>query len=691
MRKVFKKTIITSVIAIQFNVNANTLNNENTDIETIVTTANRSAQSHIKLIGNTSVIAKDAIESINAEHLNQVLSLASGVWLSRGNGQESLLSIRSPVLTGSGSCAEFLTLENGISLRAPGFCNVNQLFDSHFEISDQIEVVKGNNSARYGSNVIHGIINLTNTLYNQTPQATVDIASDDFYRFNGTYSHDFDDLSFGAAVTLSSDGGFQQSAGYQQQKVSAAAQHNFGNWQSTHHFTLTNLTQDTAGYLQQGENAYQDKSLLKINAFPDAYRDSLSLRYSINNKLKLDKSIWQITPYLRYNQMDFLMHFLPGTPVEENSQQSVGVQINRVGVISDKIKLKIGSDIDLTKGEVLQYQSNETESDSAFLRAVLPKGRHYDYNVFGQSYALFSQLDMALSSSQNAFVALRYDLTQYDYTNNISSGNLKDDGTPCGFGGCRYTRPSNQTNTFNDLSYSVGYSYALNEHTLIFVKVDDSFRAPHTAELYRLQNNQKDITIDSVDAKQQEFGIRFVNGTFFSELNIYNLEKQNAIYQDADRHYLNGLDTRHRGIELDLNWHLTGNIKARLNTSYAKHTYQNNPQNGPTIKGHEIDTSPRLIANAQIDWQVSDNVNTQFETRYLDGYYLDVENTQQYAGHTVSNLRTQLSLNERFSLSVAVLNLFDKRYAERADFAFGNHRYFVGEPRNFSAQLKYQF
>ena len=74
---------------------------------------------------------------------------------------------------------------------------------------------------------------------------------------------------------------------------------------------MTNLDQDTAGYLQQGEDAYKDKSLLKINAFPDAYRNSLSLRYSMQNELSHGDTQWLVTPYLRYTKMDFLMHFCP--------------------------------------------------------------------------------------------------------------------------------------------------------------------------------------------------------------------------------------------------------------------------------------------------------------------------------------------------------------------------------------------
>lgn len=691
MREVFKKSLVVSLLSVHFTSLAEQNSPSFADIETIVTTASRTKKRHFDLIGNTSIISKDAVATVNAEHLNQVLSLASGVWLSRGNGQESLLSLRSPVLTGAGSCAEFLMLENNISLRAPGFCNVNQLFDSHFEISDRIEVVKGNNSARYGSNAIHGVININNTLYASENQLTLDMGNDDFYRLNAKASNDFDNMQLGIGVTVTSDGGYQLSSGYQQQKLSVSAQHQLGNWQTTHHFSVTNLEQDTAGYLQQGENAYKDKSLLKINEFPDAYRDSVAMHYSMQNSAEINNALWQLTPYLRYTDMTFLMHFLPGTPIEENDHHSIGLQLSRYAEVTDALSLKLGSDLDFTQGSLQQYQTNDTISDSAFLRAVLPKGQHYDYTVNAKSYALYGQLDYQIAADQNAFLALRHDITEYDYDNALSTGNLKDDGTACGFGGCRYTRPANQTNRFNDTSYSLGYSLTLNDNTIVFAKLDNSFRAPHTAELYRLQNNQQQNDITSADANQQELGLRFQTETVFGELAFYHLTKKNAIYQDSDRHYLNGLSTQHQGLEFDLTWRLNDIFKTRLNSSYAKHTYENNPTNGQQLKGNEIDTSPRLIANLVLDWQIAQNITSQFELRHLDGYYLDDKNTQTYSGHTVSNLRAKWQINSNFSIAFAVLNVFDTRFAERADYAFGNHRYFIGEPRNASATLRYQF
>ena len=40
-----------------------------------------------------------------------------GTLIQRGSGQESLTAIRSPVLTGPGSCGAFLMLENGVPIQ----------------------------------------------------------------------------------------------------------------------------------------------------------------------------------------------------------------------------------------------------------------------------------------------------------------------------------------------------------------------------------------------------------------------------------------------------------------------------------------------------------------------------------------------------------------------------------------------
>ena len=46
------------------------------------------------------------------------------------------------------------------------------------------------------------------------------------------------------------------------------------------------------------------------------------------------------------------------------------------------------------------------------------------------------------------------------------------------------------------------------------------------------------------------------------------------------------------------------------------------------------------------------------------------------------HLRGAYQINDTFEVFGMVRNLTDEAYADRADFAFGNERYFPGEPLN---------
>ena len=110
--------------------------------------------------GNIALVSGDLIEDVRHQHIHELLTRVAGVWVSRGSGQEHLTAIRSPVLTGAGSCGGFLYLEDGIPIRPAGFCNVNQFFEINTEQSRSIEVIRGPGNALYGSNALHGTVNV---------------------------------------------------------------------------------------------------------------------------------------------------------------------------------------------------------------------------------------------------------------------------------------------------------------------------------------------------------------------------------------------------------------------------------------------------------------------------------------------------------------------------------------------------
>ena len=130
------------------------------NIEEIVVTGTKSKTQIINETGNLSLISNEEINFISPDNPSNVLNRMPGVFISQGSGQEHLTSIRSPVLSGGAGAGSFLYLEDGIPLRSPGFSNVNGLMESNIEISERTEVIRGPGSVLYGSNAVHGLVNV---------------------------------------------------------------------------------------------------------------------------------------------------------------------------------------------------------------------------------------------------------------------------------------------------------------------------------------------------------------------------------------------------------------------------------------------------------------------------------------------------------------------------------------------------
>ncbi len=112
-------------------------------LEEIVVTARRQPVAALATPLSIGRVDRDSIELLGATHSSEALNRVPGVMVQRGSGQESLTAIRSPVLTGAGSCGAFLFLENGVPIRPVGFCNVNEMLEINTEQADAIEIVRG--------------------------------------------------------------------------------------------------------------------------------------------------------------------------------------------------------------------------------------------------------------------------------------------------------------------------------------------------------------------------------------------------------------------------------------------------------------------------------------------------------------------------------------------------------------------
>jgi iron complex outermembrane receptor protein len=170
------------------------------------------------------------------------------------------------------------------------------------------------------------------------------------------------------------------------------------------------------------------------------------------------------------------------------------------------------------------------------------------------------------------------------------------------------------------------------------------------------------------------------------------MNKHNFIFQDSDRQNISNGKTTHRGAEFAVKYDFAENFYLALAGTLATHKYANElTLSRENIQDNFIDTAPKHMGSAQLGWIAEAGHKVELEWVKMASYFLDPANSAEYSGHSVINLRTSFPLSEKLTLSARVLNLSDQNYAERADFAFGNYRYFVGEPRSLFAGIKYQF
>jgi len=657
---------------------------EMSGIERIETTSSR-IQGKVNASGYAvSSVSEETLSLLSFQHIQESLNYIAGAGVQRGNGQEYLPALRSPVLTGAGACGGILAAEDGIPLRAAGFCNINELFEAHGEMAQRIDVIKGPASALYGSNAIHGVINVI------TPDTTqgdgilgFDYGSYGFHRVKFQEGKNFGSSGVGIAASLTRDTGYRDDEGVDQEKVSLRHRLEWDNTVITSGMTYTHLDQETAGYIE-GFESYKDTQIARSNPNPEAFRNARSFRlWSKFDTTYEGGHALSVTPYIRNQDMRFRMHFLPGKPLEENAQKGVGVLSQFNYVVNDRISLDVGVDAEYTEGELTQSQQGPTEG-SAFLVETIPAGKHYDYDVDATLLAPFFALNWQ-DDKWAIQLGGRFETMRYDYANNMNTGRVRENGTECGFGGCRYSRPADSENDYNNFSPKLSLRYQLSPQIQLFGGVARGYRAPQATELYRLQRAQTVSELESVTADNVELGI---TGSLLSggyTLSFYRLEKDNVIYRDSDFFNVSNGETWHRGVELTFDQQLSDVLRVDFAGTYARHTYEHSQLSGELdIKGNDIDTAPKVLFNTRLSYDVTEEIQAQLEWQHVSSYYTDAENLNEYDGHDLVHGRISWDVTNSITLYARINNMLDTEYAERADYtSFSGPRYFPGRPRNF--------
>ncbi len=660
-----------------------------TVVEEIVVTAQRRASSAQTVARSLSALNLERLGGLLGQtHMQEALARVPGVNLQRGNGQEYLPAVRSPVLTGAGACGALLTAEDGIPITSPGFCNINELFFAHHEAATRIEVLRGPGTAVYGGNALHGVVNVITARSGESSLVGLELGSHGLARLRLNW---FGESNSGVKLTAVRDNGFRDDSGYHQVKLNAFRSGNTQAWDWTGSIAVSGLDQDTAGYIT-GLNSYREEQTARSNPNPEAFRKALNLRAFARLEYRPSTALALVlTPYMRYSRMRFRMHFLPGDPFEKNEHYGLGVQ-SAAYLEAGKGLLVAGLDLEYARGKLRQWQAGPA-SGSAFVREVFPTGGQYDYEVSAGWAAPFAHFELPLADAWTASIGARYEQVRYDYLTHLPAGRTRDDLSSCGFGGCRYSRPADRADSYGTFSPKASLMWRPAPGRRAWLSLAHGFRMPQATELYRLQGEQTTASLGPEQMRAAELGLSLRFDGLTLDLALFHMRKRDVLFRDSELFNQVGGGTRHEGLEADLGLQLPGALSMELTASLARHRYDRDFfLGGVNLKGRDVDTAPRRFGGARIRWQGRPGWDMELECLWTGGYFLEPENRGRYPGHELLNLRARIALGDRLIATFRLLNLTDRAYADRADYTvFSGERYFPGRPRSAYAGVEWRW
>ena len=332
----------------------------------------------------------------------------------------------------------------------------------------------------------------------------------------------------------------------------------------------------------------------------------------------------------------------------------------------------------MTEGQLNEFQ---TAPDVSFgPRLAYPKGAHYDYDVESKIIAAFVNFEWNLTEKTKLVTGIRGEKVDYEYETNITPGTKG-----------RIQVAPNRNDDFTEFSPKLAINHKINDDLAIFANFSRGNRAPQTTDLYRIQSKQIPGGAKSEKLDSFEIGLRGNFSIFNLELVGFDMQKENYFFRDSQGFNVENGKTTHRGFEVNFLIEFNQFFQIENSTSFAEHEYDFDHSPNGIKSGNQIDSAPELLANTRLIFTPKERTRIELEWEKIDSYPVDERNAHFYQGHNVFNLRTKMPINENISIGFYINNITDRNYANRADFAFGSYRYFVGQKREIYLVLESKF
>jgi outer membrane receptor protein involved in Fe transport len=291
----------------------------------------------------------------------------------------------------------------------------------------------------------------------------------------------------------------------------------------------------------------------------------------------------------------------------------------------------------------------------------------------------FTPIDKVLVS-----LGARYDRIRYSaegYTMSRGTATEYDDST-----------------TFTNTSPKAGVTYELNNTNSLWFGYGQGFVVPGRTELF-VGSRGYEPNPDLEPEKAENFEIGFRGQSMQANLSydfaLYRTTTEDMLLTDEEREvYVNAGEVRIQGLETMLSWQPFNSLRFDLTHTYADNKYIDYVSGSSDYSGNTFAYSPKHHVDLRTIWMPIKGLEAELEWNRTSDYYTSADNDDpegQAYRPSIFNLRVSYE-HGSFSYWGHVLNLADKKYAERISYSSRSGRqYDVKGPRTIYAGIAYNF
>lgn len=614
-----------------------------------------------------------AVTVIGSEELERIkFTDATDELMKRIPGYSMSRNLRIPM----GSKNYTVNLIDGLSMGTTfgsgtlGFANDVNSFDV-----ERVEVIRGPASALYGSNALGGVINIITREPPLQPEYRVwaEAGQYDRQRVGASAGGTAGEVGyFLDANALDLEGAQDRTANERKQMSGKLLFAPSDNSMLTLRAEYLDVYLENPGDLTEAQFEEDWLQAGVSDAYTDEQAKTLSAKYELD---LTNHSGIEISYGVRNTDSEGPPSYSPTggfSKSDVTNHNMVGLYRHSFDAMDSQ--LIVGTDLVRSISDSDTFSGRDTTSSIT---------QHWD--VVANNTSPFFQYEFSPAEKVMVSLGARYDRIRYSAE---------------GYSVSRFTGTTeyDESTTFSNTSPKAGVTYKVDANNSLWFGYGQGFVAPSRTYLFtgsRGYDANPDLKPEKADNFEIGYRGKHRPANLSYDFTLYRTTIEDMLVaDDAVSKYVNAGEVRIQGLETMLSWKPLKTLRFDVTHTYAKNEYLDFISGTSDYSGNTLAYSPRHHIDLRTIWKPMKGLEAELEWNRTSDYYTSTDNLDpegQVARPSIYNLRVSY-VNGNWSYWGHILNLTDKKYAERISYSVRDGREFdVGGPRTIYAGIAYNW